>query len=128
VTTRLFGLFALLALIIAVTGIGCALALSVRQRTREIGIRASLGADPMDLIHMVIRQGMGLVIAGVVLGLAGALALTRLLRALLFEVTPTDPITFAAVSLLLAVAALLACYVPARRAARIDPLAALRSE
>jgi len=128
VTAHLFGLFAVLALIIAVTGIGCALALSVRQRTREIGIRASLGADPMDLIHMVIRQGMGLVLAGVGLGLAGALALTRLLRALLFEVTPTDPITFAAVSLLLAAAALLACYIPARRAARIDPLAALRSE
>jgi putative ABC transport system permease protein len=128
VTAHLFGLFAVLALIIAVTGIGCALALSVRQRTREIGIRASLGADPMDLIHMVIRHGMGLVLAGVGLGLAGALALTRLLRALLFEVTPTDPITFAAVSLLLAAAALLACYIPARRAARIDPLAALRSE
>ena len=77
---------------------------------------------------MVIRQGMGLVLAGVGLGLAGALALTRLLRALLFEVTPTDPITFAVVSLLLAAAALLACYIPARRAARIDPLAALRSE
>ncbi len=128
VTARLFGLFGLLALVIAVAGIGCALALSVRQRTREMGIRAALGGDPGDLILMVIRQGMTLVLCGVAAGLAGLLALTHLLRALLFQVTPTDPITFAAVCALLAGAALVACYLPARRAARIDPLVALRCD
>jgi putative ABC transport system permease protein len=128
VTTRLFGAFAILALLIAIGGIGGALALSVRQRTREIGIRASLGADPWDLVQMVIRQGMALVAVGLGIGLTCAWALTRSLRALLFQVTPTDPMTFAAVAVLLACAALVACYVPARRASRIDPLVALRSE
>ncbi len=128
VTARLFGLFAALALVIAVAGIGCALALSVRQRTREMGIRAALGGDPIDLILMVIRQGMKLVAAGIAAGLAGALALTHLLRALLFQVTPTDPLTFAGVCALLVGAALVACYLPARRAARVDPLVALRCD
>jgi putative ABC transport system permease protein len=127
-TTRLFGLFAALALVIAVAGIGSMLALWVRQRMREIGIRIALGAGPADILATVVRQGMVLVAIGLACGLAGALALTRLLKNLLFEVTPTDAPTYAAVSVLLLGAALLACWVPARRAARIDPQIALRCE
>jgi putative ABC transport system permease protein len=128
VTTQLLGLFAVLALVIAATGIGGILALSVSQRVHEIGIRVALGADSFDVLRMIVGQGMSLVLLGAVLGLAGALALTRLLRALLFGVTPTDPVTFAGVALLLLGTALLACYIPARRATRIDPLTALRCE
>ena len=128
VAASLFGLFAILAMVIAVTGIGCALALSVRQRTREIGIRASLGAESWDLVRMVVRQGMWLVLLGLALGLPCAFLLTAGLRTLLFEVAPTDAVTFGAVLVLLAAAALIACYVPARRAARIDPMVALRCD
>jgi len=127
-TARLLGSFAGLALIIAVTGIGSMLALSVRQRVREIGIRMALGATPGDVLRIVIRQGMSLVAIGMALGLAGAVALTGALKALLFEVTPTDLATYVMVSAALSGAALLASYLPARRAARIDPQAALRCE
>ena len=127
-TTNLLGLFAILALMIAATGIGGILVLSVNQRVHEIGIRLALGARPTDVLAMVIGQGMILVFVGLALGLIGALAVTPPLRALLFQVTPTDPLTFAGVSLLLALTALIACYIPARRAARIDPLIALRHE
>jgi putative ABC transport system permease protein len=127
-TTRLFSLFAALALIIAVAGIASMLALWVRQRMREIGIRIALGASPADILSTVVRQGMVLVAFGLVGGLGGALALTRLLKNLLFEVTPTDAATYTAVSTLLLTAALLACWFPARRAARIDPQIALRCE
>jgi putative ABC transport system permease protein len=126
--TRLFALFAALALVIAVAGIGSMLALWVRQRMREIGIRIALGASPRDILATVVRQGMVLVAIGLVCGLFGALALTRLLKNLLFEVTPTDAPTYAAVSVLLMAAALAACWVPARRAAGIDPQVALRCE
>jgi putative ABC transport system permease protein len=126
--TRLFGLFAALALVIAVAGIGSMLALWVRQRMREIGIRIALGASPRDILATVVRQGMVLAGIGLVCGLFGALALTRLLKNLLFEVTPTDAPTYAAVSVLLMAAALAACWVPARRAAGIDPQVALRCE
>ena len=128
VAASLFGLFAILAMVIAVAGIGCALALSVRQRTREIGIRASLGADSWDLVRMVVRQGMWLVLLGLAVGLPCAFALTQGLQSLLFEVEPTDPVTFAVVLVVLAGAALVACFVPARRAARIDPMVALRCD
>ena len=128
VAASLFGLFAILAMVIAVAGIGCALALSVRQRTREIGIRASLGADSWDLVRMVVRQGMWLVFLGMAAGLPCAYLLTGGLRTLLFQVAPTDALTFALVLVLLAGAALIACYVPARRAARIDPMVALRCD
>ena len=127
-TAQLFGLFAALALVIAVAGIGSMLALWVRQRMREIGIRIALGAAPADILSTVLRQGMVLVALGLACGLGGALALTRLLKKLLFEVTPTDAPTYAVVSALLLAAALLACWVPARRAARIDPQTALRTE
>jgi predicted permease len=126
--TRLFLLFAALALVIAVAGIGSMLMLWVRQRIREIGVRMALGASPGDIVAAVLRQGMALAIAGFVLGIGGALALTGLLKKLLFEVTPTDAPTFVAVSLVLLASALFACWVPARRAARIDPQAALRCE
>ncbi|MGI8742280.1 MAG: ABC transporter permease [Bryobacteraceae bacterium] len=124
----LFTVFGVLALVIAVTGIGSMLALSVRQRTREIGIRMALGAKPADVVGNVITQGMLLVAVGLACGVAGALELTGLLKALLFEVTPTDVATFATVAVLLFAAALLACYLPARRAAHIDPQLALRAE
>jgi len=128
IATRLFGLFAVLALVIAAVGIASMLALWVRQRMREIGIRMALGARPGDILRTVVRQGMVLVLVGLGCGMGGALALTRLMQTLLFAVTPTDGVTFAAVTLLLPGAALLACYVPARRAARIDPQVALRCE
>ncbi len=127
-TAQLFGLFAALALVIAATGIGGMLALSVSQRIREIGIRLALGARPLDVARMVVQQGMVLVALGGLAGLAGALGLTRLLERLLFQVAPNDPATFAIVSVLLPCAALAACYIPARRAAGIDPMTALRSE
>ncbi|HJX85830.1 MAG TPA: ABC transporter permease, partial [Candidatus Angelobacter sp.] len=128
VMTSLLALFAALALLIAATGIGGILALSVSQRMHEIGVRLALGAQPGDVRGMVIRQGMVLVLAGLVFGLVGALYLTGSLKTLLFEVTPTDPMTFVLVGSVLAATALAACYIPARRATRIDPLIALRHE
>src|SRR5678816_3460093 len=96
----------------------------VTQRTREIGIRMALGAQWSDVLKLIMRSGMLLVTIGLVIGLLGALALTRLMTTLLFEVSPTDPITFGAVALCLIITALLACYVPARRATKVDPLVA----
>jgi putative ABC transport system permease protein len=128
VMTDLLGIFAALALAIAAFGIGGILALTVNQRLNEIGIRVALGAKPGDLLGMILRQGMTLVVAGLAIGLASAFGLTRMMKALLFQVEPTDPVTFMGVSLALAAAALLACYIPARRALRIDPLRALRTE
>ncbi len=121
-------LFAVLALVLAVTGLYGLIAYSVAQRTREIGIRMALGARSVEVLCLTLRQGMGLVAIGVTIGMAAALALTRLMRSLLYEVSAADPLTFAAVALLLALAAFLACYIPARRAARIDPMVALRHE
>jgi putative ABC transport system permease protein len=104
------------------------MALTVSQRTREIGIRIALGAQPANVMRMVLGQGMLLTILGVGIGIAGALALTRLVKTLLFEVAPNDPFTFASVAASLVVAAALASFLPARRAASIDPIVALRSE
>ncbi|HEX4595716.1 MAG TPA: ABC transporter permease [Bryobacteraceae bacterium] len=128
VMTDLLGIFAALALVIAAAGIGGMLALAVNQRWHEIGIRIALGAKPGDVLGMVLRQGMGLVLGGLLFGLLASLALTRMMKTLLFEVEPTDPATFVGVSMVLAIAALIACYLPARRALKVDPLIALRRE
>jgi putative ABC transport system permease protein len=121
-------LFAALALGLAAVGIYGVLAFGVGRRTREIGIRLALGARPRDVLRLVVRQGMQPVIAGVLVGTAGALALTRVMASLLYSVSPTDPATFVAVPVLLTMVAWIACYVPARRAMRIDPTVALRVE
>lgn len=126
VLTNLMGLFAALALVIAATGIGGILALSVNQRIKEIGIRLALGAKPSHVRFMVIRQGMVLVFLGLLFGVVGSVIVTRPLSALLFEVSPTDPLTLVGVCVLLAVVALAACYIPARRATTVNPLVALR--
>ena len=113
---------------LAAAGIYGVMAYFVTQRTREIGVRIALGAHWRDVLKLVLRSGMLLVALGLTIGLAGAFALTRLMTTLLFEVSPADPVTFAAVALCVIVAALLACYIPARRATKVDPLIALRYE
>jgi predicted lysophospholipase L1 biosynthesis ABC-type transport system permease subunit len=115
-------------LILTLTGIYGVIAYTVAQRTQEIGIRMALGASSADVLRMVLGQGMRLIMGGVALGTGGALAATRLLESLLFGTSPTDVLTFACVALLLALVALAACYVPARRAMKIEPMMALRYE
>jgi len=124
----LLSIFGALAVLLAASGVYGVLAFAVSQRTREIGIHIALGARTRDVLVMVIRQGMSLVLIGLGLGVAGAYALTRTIRSLLFEVGPTDPLTFGLAPLLLVVIGLIACYVPARRATKVDPLVALRYE
>jgi putative ABC transport system permease protein len=128
VTASLLGIFAGLALVIATAGIGGIMALMVSQRIREIGIRIALGARPARILQMVLRQGLLLAVFGIGIGVAGAAALTGLVKSLLFEVPPTDVLTFSGVGLTLLAAAALASYLPARRAAAIDPNEALRAE
>ena len=127
-TMLLLGAFAAVAVVLAAIGISAVVANSVVRRTREIGVRMALGAGQRDVLGMVLRQGMLLVVIGIVAGLAGALALTRVLRSLLYGVSPTDVVTFAGVPLFLAGIALVAAYLPARRAAAVDPMVALRTE
>jgi predicted permease len=127
-TTILLALFAGLALVITAAGIAGVMALSVSQRTHEIGVRMALGATAAKAISMVMGQGMWLVGAGLLLGLAGALALTRLMTALLFEVRPADPLTFVGVAALLLTVAAVSCFLPARKVTAIDPMIALRAE
>ncbi len=128
VTASLLGLFAALALLIAASGIGGIMALTVSQRVREIGIRIALGAQPSAISRMILGQGLLLAVLGVTLGVAGALALKGLMKSLLFGVTPADPVTFAAVGTVLIGSAIIASYLPARRAASVDPIDALRME
>jgi putative ABC transport system permease protein len=124
----LLGLFALLALVLAAVGLYGVLAYNVSQRHREIGVRMALGAEGRDILTLVLRQGLLLTVVGVAIGLAAALGTTRLLTTLLFGVTATDPATYAGISALLVVVAIAACWIPARRAIRVDPMTALRYE
>ncbi|HEV2885148.1 MAG TPA: ABC transporter permease [Pyrinomonadaceae bacterium] len=124
----LMGIFATLALVLTIIGLYGVINYLVKQRTQEIGIRMALGAQMRDIMTMVLKQGMVLVLTGVALGLAASWLLTRLMSRLLYQVSATDPLTFTAISLLLITIALLACYLPARRATKVDPLVALRYE
>ena len=127
-TLLLLGLFALLALLLGAVGIYGVMAYMVTQRTQEIGIRLALGVQTGDVFKLVVRQGLAPVFAGVALGLAGSFALARVIASLLFRVSATDPITFISLPFLLAAVALLACWLPARRATKVDPLVAIRRE
>jgi putative ABC transport system permease protein len=126
--TFLFALFGATGLILTVTGIYSVISYTVSQRTQEVGIRMALGAQTRDVLRLIVGQGMATALIGVAIGLTGAFALTRLMTSLLFSVTPTDPLTFVAIPLMLTGVALAACFVPARRAAKVDPMVALRYE
>jgi putative ABC transport system permease protein len=124
----LLSLFAGIAFVLAIVGIYGVMSYAVTQRTHEIGIRMAIGAQPRDVFRMILGQGMFLTVIGLVIGLLGAFGLTRLMGAMLFAIKPTDPLTFTAVALLLAGVALIACYVPGRRATKVDPVNSLRYE
>ncbi len=125
---RLLATFSFAATLLALSGLYSVISYSVARRTREIGIRRALGAQQREIVSLVAGQGLGLSLAGVILGICAALALTRVMKTLLFQVSPTDPITFAGAALLFVVIALVASYIPARRAAKVDPMVALRYE
>ncbi len=124
----LLGVFGALALLLATLGFYAVTSYGVGQRAHEFGVRMALGARPVDVLRMVVRQGMHAVIVGIAIGLAGALAISRLLRDLVFGISATDPLTYLVVTLLLGLVALVACYLPARRVTKVDPLTALRYE
>jgi putative ABC transport system permease protein len=125
---ELLGVFAVVALLLAAIGIYGVMSYSFSQRTHEVGIRIALGAQRLDILRMTIGEGMRVVVLGLASGLVGAAIMTRFFRSMLFDVGPADPITFLSVSAILAGVALFACYIPAKRATRADPLAALREE
>jgi ABC-type antimicrobial peptide transport system permease subunit len=127
-STLMLSIFSALALTLAIIGIYGVMAYLVNQGAREIGIRIALGATQQNILMLVVRSGILLTLAGIGIGICGALALTRLMRNLLFGIAASDPLTYSAICGLLLAAAILACYVPARRAARIDPMISLRCE
>jgi putative ABC transport system permease protein len=124
----LFAIFAFIALVLSAVGLYAVMAYSVTQRTQEIGVRMALGADGRQVAWLILRRGLGQVAIGLTLGLAGAFGLSKVLRAILVQITPSDPITFVAISVLLTSVAIAACLIPARRATRVDPLTALRAD
>lgn len=124
----LMGSFSGIAILLALVGLYGVISHSVSQRTQEIGIRAALGAQSRDILKLVVGQGLWMTLIGLVIGLAGAAAVTRTLKGLLFGITPTDPLTFTGIAVLFLFVALIASYIPARRAARTDPMTALRYE
>jgi putative ABC transport system permease protein len=124
----LLTIFAAVALLLALVGVYGVLAYSVGRRTAEIGLRIALGATPRSVLTLIVGQGMRPIMAGIAIGMAGAVGLSHFVGSLLFNVKPVDPLTYGAVALLVAIAALLSCYVPALRALRVDPVAALRQE
>jgi ABC-type antimicrobial peptide transport system permease subunit len=128
ILTYLQGIFAAIALIVATVGLYGVVSQSVTLRQHEFGVRLAIGAEPAQILRLVLRRGLKLILTGLGFGLIGALALTRSLAALLHEVKPTDPWTFAIGSLFLAAVAVMACWLPARRAAKVDPMVALRYE
>jgi len=127
-TLVMLGIAGLMALLLGTVGLYGVIAYSVSQRTQEIGIRLALGAQQRDVARVFLREGMLVTVAGLAIGVAGSLGVTRFLTTLLFGVTATDPLTFASVVALLALVALAACHIPARRAMRVNPLVALRCE
>jgi putative ABC transport system permease protein len=124
----MFAVFAALALLLAAVGIYGALSYSVSQRTREIGVRMALGAQTGDVLRMVLAQGLKITLGGIALGFVAALGLSRFISSLLYGVRASDPLTYASVALLLALVALVACFIPARRATKVDPVITLRAE